>query len=391
MVSSITNCYTPNAIRRKLEVERAYLYLPQHEWSYSHHASITRFGGRYCAIWSNGRIDEDAPGQRVLLSTSEDFQHWAPPRPLVDTLQGKHSELVLTAAGFHQHEGTLAAYFGQYEYTPDCFEDGQLVARRDHMDTCLRAVTTVDGHHWSAPLDMGIPIVPNHGPQATRSGRLIISGNISFPYTDEPRGLSGWTMSGIYPVDMADQVYDDSRGFWRVRQRMGWPAGLCEGACHQTDDGLLHMLLRATGAGHAGQLWLTESMDDGESWSPPQPVAFSDNDTKFHLGRWPDGRFFYVGCPDPEPRGARCPLVLSLSGDGLRFDQHFILADEEYQQKHPGLHKGGLYGYPHSMIYQHHLHVIVSLRKEAVMALRLRCDQACALHTLGERDESVSG
>ncbi len=69
--------------------------------------------------------------------------------------------------------------------------------------TSLWAMTTTDGQHWSQPIDMHAPIVPNHGPQPTRSGRLVISGNISFPYSDDPSGLSGWTMTGIYPADMA--------------------------------------------------------------------------------------------------------------------------------------------------------------------------------------------
>ncbi len=121
---------------------------------------------------------------------------------------------------------------------------------------------------------------------------------------------------------------------------MGWPAGLCEGSFYQTDDGVLHMLLRTTGPGYAGKLWVTESRDDGTTWSSPVETGFTDNNTKFHFGRLPDGRFYYVGCPDPEPRGARNPLVLSLSEDGVRFDRHFILADEEYVQRRPGQAQG---------------------------------------------------
>ena len=371
MPSPITNAYHPQAPRSRLPVERAYLYRPQHEWTYSHHASIAFFQGRFYAIWSNGRQHEDYPGQRVLIASSADFHTWTQPQPLVDSLQGKHSLLVLTAAGFHHHQGTLVAYFGQYEYTEEALRNPTLQLGRQHQDTRLRALTSTDGRHWSGPLDMQLPIVPNHGPQPTRSGRLIISGNVAFPYTDDPSGLSGWRMAGIYPPDMAASIYDDSAGFWQVQARMGWPAGLCEGSFYQTRDGVLHMLLRATGPGHRGRLWLTESDDDGATWSPPQELEFTDNNTKFHFGTLPDGRYYYVGCPDPEPRGARNPLVLSLSRDGVRFDRHFILADEEYQMQRPGLHKGGLYGYPHTLVHDGYLYVIVSLRKEAVAALRV--------------------
>ena len=51
--------------------------------------------------------------------------------PLVGPLAGRHSELVLTAAGFHQHAGTLIAYFGQYEYTAEAIRNG-IKGGRDH-------------------------------------------------------------------------------------------------------------------------------------------------------------------------------------------------------------------------------------------------------------------
>jgi hypothetical protein len=377
MLSPITNCYDPKTHHPKLSVERVDLYRPELEWTYSHHASITFYKDRFYAIWSNGREHEDYPGQRVLIASAAEFGHWTTPEPLIGPLTGQHSELVLTAAGFHQHDGTLIAYVGQYEYAAEAIHNG-IKGGRDHRDTRLRAMTTIDGRAWNAPLDMGIPIVPNHGPQPTKSGRLIISGNIAFPYTDDPGGLAGWKMIGVYPADMAASIFDDSEAFWKVQARMGWPAGLCEGSFYQTDDGMLHMLLRTTGPGYAGKLWVTESYDDGTTWSSPVETAFTDNNTKFHFGRLPDGvggrlagRYYYVGCPDPEPRGARNPLVLSLSEDGTRFDRHFILTDEEYAQRRPGLHKGGLYGYPHTMVHDGYLYVIVSLRKEAVTILRV--------------------
>ena len=368
MNRTIANNYDPAERRLILQVEKAYLYRPESEWTYSHHPSLTHFRERFYTIWSNGRVDEDAPGQRVLLSTSSNFVDWSDPVPLVDSMPGQNSELVLTAAGFHQYGGGLVAYVGQYECAASSLALGGRTGNDcEHERTTLGALTTGDGSAWDPLVDLGLPIVPNHPPQATRSGRLIISGNISFPYSDEPDGLSGWRMSGIYPADMVD-VYDDSKGFWKVKERAGWPVGLCEGSFYQTDDGVLHMPLRSG----TPWLWASESSDDGRTWSRPQPTRFSDNVTKFHFGRLADGRFYYVGCPDPEPRGGRSPLVLSLSRDGLSFDRHYILAaDEPYEQKRAGLHKGGLYGYPHTMVHDGMLCVIVSLRKEAVAVMRV--------------------
>ena len=64
------------------------------------------------------------------------------------------------------------------------------------------------------------------------------------------------------------------------------------------------------------------------------------------------------------------PLVLSLSDDGVRFERHFILADEPYAIRHEGMHKMGSYGYPHTMVHDGLLYVIISLGKESVALLR---------------------
>lgn len=181
MTSPITNCHDPKANRPKLDVERARLYSPETEWTYSHHPSIRFFRDRFFAIWSNGWVDEDAPAQRVLMSSADDFSSWSEPVPLIDSLPGKKSELVLTAAGY------------------------------------------------------------------------------------------------------------------------------------------------------------------------------------------------IVSCPDP--KSGRCPLVISLSQDGVTFDRAFVIADEPYEQKREGQCKGGLYGYPHTVIHEDHMYVVFSLRKEAVEVIRFKLGQ----------------
>lgn len=367
MRSPITNNHDPRARRPRLQVERVRLFSPETEWTYSHHPSLTFFKGRSYAIWSNGWVDEDAPAQRVLISSAAEFHSWSEPTPLIDTLMGQASELVLTAAGFHRHAGTLVAYAGQYEYRPEVLEGyRRLPSNNLHMGTTLRARTTVDGRQWSPLMDLALPVVPNHPPQPTSTGRLILCGNISFPYTDDPAGLRGWTMTGLMPPVW--RHVDDSKGFGPTCQDNGWDFKVCEGSFYETDDRVIHMLLR-TGT----SLRVSESRDDGGTWSVPLETGFSDCGSKFHCGRLPDGRFYVVSTPDPG--GGRCPLVISLSEDGVVFDRAFIIADEPYAQKQAGRCKGGLYGYPHTLLHDGCLHVIVSLRKEAVDVIRFSIDQ----------------
>ncbi|HSV72331.1 MAG TPA: exo-alpha-sialidase [Chthonomonadales bacterium] len=340
---------------RRPPVERALLYSPSAEWTFSHHAHLAFYEGRWVAIWSNGRKDEDAPGQRVLISTSGDFRLWSEPEALAAPARDADGrERVLTAAGFHQHAGVLVAYYG--DYGPE------------KQGTRLWAVTTRDLERWSDPIDLGVPVNPNHGPQRTASGRLIVSGNIAFPYTDDRAGLTGWKMAGLYRPGMAG-LKDDPRSFWDVAKDRGWPSALCEGSFIQLPDGTLRMLLRATGPGFAYRLWVTESRDDGETWSAPALTSVSDCDAKFHLGPLPDGRYYYVGNPIA---GNRTPLVVSLSEDGALFNRHSILGEEPYSMARPGRAKGGEYGYPHSVVHDGWLQVIVSRQKEGVEVLRVR-------------------
>jgi hypothetical protein len=366
----VTNHRDPAVPRPKLDVERVMLFEPSTEWTYSHHPFLAHFGGRYVAMWSNGREDEDAPGQRVLMATSPDFVTWTKPAPLVDVTMGERTELVMTSAGFHHHHhhGRLIAYVGEYEYDPAVLVDGRRPRMSaGHRNTRLWATTTTDLAAWCDPVDLGLAMVPNYGPEPTASGRLIISGNVALPHTDDPSGLAGWTMAGVYPPELADGLVDDSETFHGISKHAGWPVPLCETSWFQTDDGVIHALFRS----RTSRLWLSESTDDGATWSEPVATDFSNGVSKFQFGRLPDGRFFCVCNPDHGSPSQRNPLTVELSDDGSRFDRSLVLGDEPFAAKRPGLHKGGDYGYPHALIRDGHLHVIYSRQKEAIEAVRV--------------------
>jgi BNR repeat-like domain len=120
---------------------------------------------------------------------------------------------------------------------------------------------------------------------------------------------------------------------------------------------------------------MTVSKDNGIHWSLPVETAFTDNDSKFHFGKLPDGRFYYVGIPDTLHHYARTPLVLAVSNDGVFFNQQYIVADETYMRKEEGLWKGGQYGYPHTMIYNGYMYIIISRQKESIEIIRFKISQ----------------
>jgi len=357
--SDVRNNYRDTTGLPHLKIERRMIFSPEKEWLYNHHPAITAFKGKLIAIWSDGMIDEDSPGQRVVFSVSSDFKNWSAPQELASPSKGSKGLLnVLTAAGFYQFNNTLVAYYGEYE--------------KDRTNTHLWAKTSTDGLHWSAPIDMHVPVNPNHGPAVVQGGRLIISGNFTFPYTDDPAGLSGWKMSSFYPDSLYKQ--DNPAAFYSPAEKTGLPP-LCEGSFFQTNDKVIHMLLRVTGKGWKGKLWLTESKDNGQNWSRPVETNFTDNDSKFHFCRLPDKRFYYVGIPDTLHHYDRNPLVLALSDDGKYFNKQSIIADDLYTLKKKGLWKGGQYGYPVTMVYKGYMYVIISRQKESIEVIRFKISQ----------------
>lgn len=337
-------------------------------WHFCHHPEIGVFQGRLYAMWSNSPAGEDEVGQRILFAHSDDGTAWSQPRVLADNIAGDKYPAVLTAAGWLDRGGSLLAYFAAYEFDsegPSVDGRGNERFGKDIVRTRLYCAETADGVHFSAPKMLKVPLCPNLGPQRTRSGRLIITGNWAHAYSDDPTGDGQWTLRGYGGGERIDLPgSDDPDAFWRAAKAFGLP-GICEGAFYQTGDGVLHMLHRSYG----DVLYESQSTDDGASWSVPIPTAFSDGNSKFHLGRLPDGRFYYIG--NPVPKSGRVPLVLSLSQDGITFDKHFILADRRVSQKYPGYAKGGMYGYPHSVLHEGFLYVICSIWKEDIAIFKI--------------------
>ena len=382
---------------RKVETEHFLIYRGGGGCAYNHHHQITSKDGRLFATWSNAPIHEDSPGQHMLLSSSDDMgETWSIDRPLVDRIRNQHGYGVVTAMGIHTHADKMMAYYGYYDYD----ERGI----REHTTDGFRKLSTVRGDFPKFEPEFRMNLNPHTGivvsddggetwpeervgkidrfvanlcPQRLASGRLIIPGNISFPYTDDPYGISGWKQVSI--PGLPDDYYDSPEGFWNALRHRKDPYGLCEASFFQTDDGEIHMMLRTESQFVEGRpyeredsayaLAVTHSADDGESWSEPEITDYTDCGSRHHFGRLPDGRYFGLNCP--EPGSKRTPMVIATSEDGVVFDKHFILGDEPgVPPRYPGHHKGGRYGYPTYHIMDGTMFVIYSIGKEDIGVCR---------------------
>lgn len=351
---------------------------------YNHHHQMTSLDGRLYATWSSGELHEDSPGQHMMLATSDDGgETWSEERTLQAAPQGEHDLAVLTSMGIHVHGGLLVAYCGSYEYTAygvscyrgdGCNRKGRPNEPFHQNSHCKILVSRDRGETWRQEGQIE-GFVPNLRPQPLRDGRLVMPGNMCFPYTDDPAGITGWTMAGI--PGLPPGYADDPDGFWRGRRYRGDSHACCEGSFYQTDDGVVHMMLRT----EQGWLAVCESTDRGVTYSEPMKTDYSDSNCRFHFGRLPSGRWFGLTCPnlhhqdDPETMLGRTPMVLAVSDDGVVFNRHYVLGDEAFTKPSAeGFHKHGRYGYPSYHIEGDSLWAIYSVNKQDIACVRCRLD-----------------
>ena len=341
---------------KTVDSEVANIYTPVEGASYAHHPFLASFKGKLYAMFSLGREDEDDCGQHVMIASCDltDFSGWSTPEPLVDVTRGEHSDVVMVPMGFYVYKDTLVAYYRSFEYDEDSLrENGTKRPLADSaysiVNNKLYALVSTDGETWQAADTYVNGGGGNYPPGPTRSGRLLMAGATIQAYSDDLSGVGRWTMS----VTPAGTAYERGAEL------------LTESSFFQTDDGVIHLMLRT----NTDYLWCSESYDDGVTWTEPYPTNFTDCWAKFQFGRLPDGRFFYLG--NPVPDSGRNPLVLSLSENGTDFSDWYLLQTEGYRQQFPGLYKSGVYGYPHGIVEGDSLYVIYSKHKEAIDVMRI--------------------
>jgi hypothetical protein len=379
---------------KKINVQHSDVFLGIEGASFNHQPQLTSFNGLLYASWTMGIQDEESPGEKVVFATSDDRGcTWSQPRTIATPDQSQFADRVLVNSGIRAYDGILIAYYGDWEYSADALDaDGRLKnaetghsafydniqragrQRRPyancigHLDCVTRAKTSRDGGRtWSEPIDIVPRLASYHVPKATTSGRLILPGHVTFPYTDDPAGLSQWRYAGL--AGLPPDFVDDVMGWFFGREARNDPVIYSEGSFFQTADGVLHMMLRT----EVDWLAVSESIDDGKTWGEPLQTDYTDNVARPFFGQLPDGRYF--GMTTPSPDGRRTPAILALSNDGVAFDRHFILGDDSWRpMRFPGLNKGGRYGYPWLHIDGEFGYMVYSVEKEDIGIGRFRLE-----------------
>jgi len=314
-------------------------------YKFCHHSQLVIFQDRCYAMWSNGILAEDTPGQRILICSSSDGRKWTEPKVLTGDDADKG---ICVAAGFRVYQKQLIAYYTLTGGT------------NFHPDTALYARVSTDGSKWGPArrITKGFFINP---PLQLSNGHLVIGGEhvgdqrttarMRMLVTEEADGLSGWQEAKVTVDDLKVIGYAEPNMF-------------------QRRDGTLVLPLR----NYSGFFYASTSRDQGHSWSTPVKTNFPDSTARFALGKLPDQTVYLINNPGPE-RFVRQLLTISTSRDGREFDRSWIIRNEPTKMRYPGKNKLDGWQYPHAIVWKSFLYVIYSINKEDVAVTRIPLKQ----------------
>ena len=362
MVDFIRKVNSEAVSEERLACEKARIYTPDgtdSAWYYSHHTYLTKFKGKFYAVYSSGRRNEDDCRQRIMMATSENFKDWEV-KVFQDSRYGKQSDIILYCMGIYTDGETLSVLFNSWEFrfaeigrNPDGSYRRPDLPKYPIGERHGPFVSqSTDGVTWSEPEVMEGEIFAkhlagNHSPFRLSSGRIVWPGFASTAYTDDPTLKSGWRAISVPIADEEEK------------------APITESTVLEYDDGKLLCFNRM------GRISKTisaaVSVDNGTTWTSSYRTDFLNSESKFQFGRLPDGRYYYLGNVDRY----RSSVVVMVSDDGVNFDKWYLLADEAYSRMKEGMCKEGLYGYPTSYFDDEYMYVIYSLYKESVEVLRV--------------------
>lgn len=318
---------------------------------YANGAALIAFRGRLFAQWQSSARDEDSADTWVAYATSDDQgATWSTPRPLAPS--GSRGEMQ-SSGGWWTDGETLVAYLNVWPAGFGAPAGGHAVYR-----------LSTDGEHWSEPRRVlgrdgeplaGILEQDIHGyAHRLHTTFHLPPGLIATPhFTDDPRGLSGWT-AGALPHLPATNAKTSRE---------------LEPSLFARADGSLVMVFRDQASSYR-QL-ASVSLDRGVTWSRPEITTMPDARAKQSAGNLPDGTAFLVNCPSGTRE--RLPLALTLAREGTHFDRAFVLRGtaDLPPQRFDGRYKRPGYHYPKSLVAGDFLYVVYATNKEDIELTRV--------------------
>lgn len=331
--------------------------------SYNHHAQICHFGGRFHAVWSNQRYDEDGPGQRVLYATSPDGLRWDDPREIVPSVSPEapweRGGAYCAAGAFVVFENRLFASAGMA-----MISKWQDIERKKSSPVCTR--------------ECGFPVYRG-------LGRLYreIKGDGSYGplFCEDPDSLPSNLLVKIEKRMKVEPRFSLPRPEWGMGDvlKQKGDRRFCEPTAWKAKDGRFTMLLRDDSNSY--RKWIAFS-DDGWHWTKPRLTDIGDARTMACNLTLDDGTVLLI-C-NPRGRGFndpklgwrdRDPMTISVSTDGLHFSGTHTVKEGYHRFTVPlkggPRCRGGSAAYPCAIRVGDYCHVIYSNGKEDIGTTRI--------------------
>ncbi len=307
------------------------------QWQFNLHSYIAWYKGKFWAIWSSGKVDEDNGKQRIDYATSPDGHHWSAARIVVASLP---SPALWIARGIFTQDGHL--------YALAAYSDGsrQNGARLESWHNLRLVRFEWDGASWHK-LGTYLDNCMNNFPPRPFGDHLFMTCRDSYEvmHTAVSISLDGlhWTITKLPGQPPADDMSEPS---WYIDPR-----------------GTGHLIFRD--ARRSKYLYQSVSHDEGRTWSAPVRTNYPDATSKNFSGRLSNGWYYLINNPS---QNARDPLAISFSRDGWNFSHPLALRKDAPPRRFAGEHKGarGSFQYPHAVEHGGSLWVIYSTNKEDI-------------------------
>jgi len=299
-VDSLSSSDTPEN-RAVLNVEPTKALPRNSEGSFATLAS-----GRIIFYYSQfyGGNDDHSAACIVGIHSDDKGVTWSKPTVI---LENSGAQNIMSVSLLRLKSGKLALFYLRRESWQDC-------------RPCMQ-VSTNDGATWSEPRRVleapGYFIINNDRAIQTESGRVILPLAFHRSRSESPLFFSTWDGRGIAMWLYSDDdgtTWKEAKDYWAIPKRT--ENGLQEPGVVEIGNGSLLTFCRTD----TGTQYGMTSTDDGNTWTPPEPMQMTSPLSPASIKRIPGTEKLLAIFNDhsgkfPHTPGARTPLVAAVSSD----------------------------------------------------------------------------
>jgi hypothetical protein len=281
-------------------------------WTYQHHVGMGEWKGKLYGIWDMTHIGEDNPPVRLVYATSEDGFNWTPPKDLYPFNKAYNSRFYF----YHSSNDRMSVFASGWYPTDNVAEDRKtrLYVREITTDHKLGKIYTL----IKPAADHPPAYIENKDAGFLQACREVLNNKPLLEQAD-------------YGILLGDKKM-------RWHEGKNWPGGKIpsiggdlwifgKSMCfYHRADGVL--------VGTCKMGWVTQSRDDGETWSfPTIPRGIKGGGGKIWAQATQDGRYAMIYIPQGDHR---YPMAITSSDDGITFKDMRVIHGEVPPQRYEG-------------------------------------------------------